>query len=75
MIFILFVLSNALADILDRVLSYEDKVSCSVTQHLVPASIEHAAFGLPLSGLIQSYFFITKKTGFDISCNRKWDLN
>ena len=51
-----------------------------MTQHLVLASIENAAFGLPLSGLIQQtansifFFFITKKTGFDISCNRKRDL-
>ena len=49
-------------------------MSCSKTQHLVLAGIE-----LPLSGLIQQttkkrekkivIHFITKKTGFDISCN------
>ena len=49
-------------------------MSCSKTQHLVLAGIE-----LPLSGLIQQttkkrrkkivICFITKKTGFDISCN------
>ena len=48
-------------------------MSCSKTQHLVFAGIE-----LPLSGLIQQttkkekkfvICFITKKTGFDISCN------
>ena len=50
-------------------------MSCSKTQHLVLAGIE-----LPLSGLIQQTTekkkrkkivscFITKKTGFDISCN------
>ena len=47
-------------------------MSCSKTQHLVLAGIE-----VPLSGLIQqttkqekkNICFITKKTGFDISCN------
>ena len=47
-------------------------MSCSKTQHLVLAGFE-----LPLSGLIQQttkkkknvICFITKKTGFDISCN------
>ena len=48
-------------------------MSCSKTRHLVLAGIE-----LPLSGLIQQttkkfkkivICFITKKTGFDISCN------
>ena len=51
-------------------------MSCSKTRHLVLAGIE-----LPLSGLIQQMTkkkkikkkivicFITKKTGFDISCN------
>ena len=48
-------------------------MSCSKTQHLVLVGIE-----LPLSGLIQQttkkknkivICFITKKTGFDISCN------
>ena len=56
------------------ILRYADKVSCSKTQHLVLAGVE-----LPLSGLIQQMtkirkkniiiYFITKKTGFDISCN------
>ena len=45
--------------------------------------IKHQTSGLPLSGLIQQTIFVddifviiffTKKTGFDISCNRKLDL-
>ena len=50
---------------------------CSRTQHLVLVCIEPATSGLSLSGLIQqttnSVFFISQKTRFDISCNKKQD--
>ena len=73
------ILSYALADILSRVFlvrnQYEDKVSCSKTQHLVLAGIE-----LPLSGLIQQttkkkkkkknrYFFYYQENRIWHSCN------
>ena len=55
------------------IFSYEDKCLAQ-GQHLVLVGIAHATSGLPLSGLIQQttnslFFFITKKSGFDISCN------